>query len=242
MPAIPAGMIVYAIGDIHGRLDLLNSLLQSIIEEAGANAPVLIFLGDYIDRGPDSRGVIDRLTGLQPVIDTHFLCGNHDQSLINFLSDPATGPAWCDFGGRATLQSYGVQAPTRRGDIEGWAEASASLAAGLPPEHLAFFKRAELSMVVGDYFFSHAGARPGVPLTAQSEEDLMWIRDDFLTSKVGFDKVVVHGHTPATTVHMDHRRIGIDTGAYATGVLTALRLQGTDRHLIQTPLTARAIR
>jgi serine/threonine protein phosphatase 1 len=212
-------------------------LIERILDEIGEAPAVLVFLGDYIDRGPQSRGVIDRLIDLRPVATTRFLCGNHDQSLLNFLADPKTGPAWCDFGGRETLRSYGVDAPVRRGDAEGWSSAASALAAVLPPEHLAFFRDAELAVTYGDYFFSHAGARPGVTLADQIAEDLMWIRDDFLNSRAGFDKIVVHGHTPSTEVQADKRRIGIDTGAYATGVLTALALQGTGRRLLQTAST-----
>ncbi|CAL1691013.1 Bis(5'-nucleosyl)-tetraphosphatase, symmetrical [Brevundimonas subvibrioides] len=221
--------MIYAIGDIHGRLDCLERLLATIFAEADPGRTVLVFLGDYIDRGPQSRGVVEGLMLVQGLFETRLLRGNHDQSLLNFLSDPSAGPAWCDFGGRETLASYGVAAPALRGDAQGWVTASEDLAQSMPAEHLAFFRNLETSASYGDYFFCHAGARPGVPLGAQSDEDLMWIRDAFLRDARPFEQVIVHGHTPEPAVHIDRRRIGIDTGAYATGVLSAIRLEGAER-------------
>lgn len=228
---MPDDQVIYAIGDIHGRLDCLERLLACIFAEANPGRTVLVFLGDYIDRGPQSRGVIEGLLLLETLFETRFLRGNHDQSLLNFLSDPAAGPAWCDFGGRDTLASYGVSAPTLRGDADGWRTASAELARAMPVEHFTFFQRLESSASYGDYFFCHAGARPGLALEAQSDEDLMWIRDAFLRDPRPFDQVIVHGHTPEPAVHMDARRIGLDTGAYATGVLSAIRLEGVERSI-----------
>ena len=197
---------------------------------------MLVFLGDYVDRGPGSRGVIDQLIALADdgALNTRFLRGNHDQSILDFLFDPGTGPAWCDFGGRETLMSYGVAPPRGRMDAEAWVTAAHDLAAAMPERHLHFLRNLELSLEVGGYFFAHAGVRPGVPLDEQSERDLLWIREPFLGDPRRLPKVVVHGHTPTEAVHADMRRIGIDTGAYATEVLTALRLQGEDRSLIQT--------
>ena len=154
--------------------------------------------------------------------------------MLEFLFDPATGPGWCDFGGRETLISYGVQPPRQRTDLEGWSQAAAEFAAALPAEHADFFRTLEPSFQVGDYFFAHAGVRPGVALEAQEEHDLMWIRQPFLDDPRPLPMTVVHGHTPAESVHADRRRIGIDTGAYATDVLTALKLSGDRQGLIQT--------
>ena len=241
-PAVPEGIVVYAIGDIHGRADLLRLLLQRIVTEsaergaiAGAR-PVVIGLGDYIDRGPESREVIDLLVELSAIkaFESHFLLGNHDQTLLEFLNDPQRGPAWSEFGGREALMSYGVRPPAGRADAAAWEEARDALAVALPASHLAFFRGLTPSLEIGDYFFAHAGARPGVPLHAQSGEDLIWIREPFLSDPKPFEKVVVHGHSAGELIHVDHRRINVDTGAYATGQLTAVRLEGTDRSFLFT--------
>ena len=235
-PSIPKGEMVYAIGDIHGRADLLGRLLETVLEDmGGAPRPKLVCLGDYIDRGPDSRRVLDVLVelGRQSRIETRYLRGNHDQTLLDFLSDPSAGPDWCEFGGRETMASYGVTPPGGRVALKVWDETRSALAATLPPEHLEFLRNLELTFELGDYFFAHAGARPGVPLAQQTEQDLMWIRRPFLQDRRPFEKIVVHGHTPAEEAYADHRRIGLDTGAYATGVLSALRLEGDRRQLVQ---------
>ena len=237
-PTLPDGVVVWAIGDIHGRLDLLQPLVEAIVADLRACAAarkVVVFLGDYIDRGPDSRGVLQLLSGLSVVqgIEWRFLKGNHEQAMLGFLDDPSTGPRWCEYGGDNALRSYGLRAPELTHRIEAWARVAADLRHKLTDQELAFLKGLELSVTVGDYFFSHAGARPGVALDRQSAEDLMWIRRQFLDSPVGFGQVIVHGHTPATDVHSDHRRIGIDTKAYDSGVLTALRLEGSSRSILQ---------
>lgn len=238
----PSGTVIWAVGDIHGRLDLLNPLLDGVLSDlrtTTAERRIIVFLGDYIDRGPDSAGVIERLCDLKDEagIECRFIRGNHEDRMEAFLSDPSLGPGWCDYGGREALKSYGISAPMLRGQDEGWAEVSAALGGALSARHRAFLADQESAVALGDYFFTHAGARPGVPLSAQSTDDLMWIRQAFLDSRDSFDRVVVHGHTPADAVHADHRRIGIDTGAYATGVLTALRLEGADRAVLQTSLS-----
>ena len=234
----PPDTVIYAVGDVHGRADLLAPLLQAIVADA-AETPVsrrvFVFVGDYVDRGPDSKRVIQLLAGLQkaPGVEAHFLCGNHDETLLAFLTEPASGPTWCDYGGRETLASYGVTPPVARTDSGAWAEAAAAFGQALPPEHRSFLEGLQESVTVGDYFFAHAGARPGTPLHLQSRRDMLWIREPFLEDDRRFEKVVVHGHTPAEAVHSDARRVGIDTGAYATGVLTAVRLQDADRRFIQ---------
>lgn len=242
-PAVPDGTVVWAVGDIHGRLDLLLPLVQAIVadlHDAAATRKVVIFLGDYIDRGPDSRGVLKLLSGLSNSqgVEWRFLKGNHEQAMLGFLDDPSAGRRWCEYGGDNALRSYGLRVPDLAHRTEAWARVAADLRHKLTARELAFLEDLELSVTVGDYFFSHAGARPGVALDRQSPEDLMWIRQPFLDSRTTFERVVVHGHTPATAVHADQRRIGIDTKAYQSGVLTALRLEGRKRTVVQTSGTS----
>lgn len=237
-PAAPEGEILYAIGDVHGRADLLVILLEAILEEARQHGrpTTIIGLGDYVDRGPGSREVLELLVGL-----THakgprlvLLRGNHEDTLLRFLENPGLGATWCDYGGRPTLASYGVEAPETADDPDGWEAARAKFAQALPDSHLELLKSTALTFEAGDYFFCHAGARPGVPLADQTEADLMWIRGSFLEDKRRFDKVVVHGHSVGEEVQADHRRIGVDTGAYATSALTAVKLEGQGQFLLQT--------
>lgn len=237
-PAVPPGTVVWAIGDIHGRLDLLQPLVRAILEDlttTTATRRMVIFLGDYVDRGEHSRGVLEFLTSLavQGGFECRFLKGNHEETMLKFLEDPSAGARWCDYGGDATIRSYGLRVPNLKHKIESWAHLAADLRHKLRPAEMLFLEKQELSITVGDYFFAHAGARPGEPLERQAAEDLLWIRRTFLESELEFDKVIVHGHTPTAEVHADHRRIGIDTRAYQSGVLTALRLEGKDREIMQ---------
>lgn len=234
----PENEVIFAVGDIHGRADLLRALAPAIWKARGekdGKHTTVVFLGDYIDRGPASDEVLDILIGLEnsKAVDWVFLRGNHEQALLDFIEDPEAGPAWGDWGGRETMASYGVNGPYGS-DGRLWRMARDSLEAAMPKAHLAFLRGLPLRHEAGDYFFAHGGARPGVPLDRQSERDLMTIRQPFLQSAKGFEKVVVHGHSIAAEVHSDHRRIGIDTGAYATGMLTAVRLEGESRRLLQT--------
>lgn len=238
-PAVPDGTVVWAVGDIHGRLDLLNPLVEAMIADLHASAAtrkVVVFLGDYIDRGPDSRGVVRLLAGLSDVqgVEWRFLKGNHEQAMLGFLDEPSAGPKWCEYGGDNALRSYGLRVPDLAHRAEAWARVAADLRHKLTDREIEFLENLELSVTIGDYFFSHAGARPGVALDRQAAEDLMWIRQPFLNSQTAFERVVVHGHTPTAHVHADHRRIGIDTKAYHSGVLSAVRLEGQDRRLLQT--------
>lgn len=240
-PVSTGGRRLYAVGDIHGRLDLLGPLLEEIHRNAFQGElqtkPVLIFLGDYVDRGASSKGVVDRVLKLEREADFELcaLKGNHDDALLSFLTDATLGPAWCEHGGTQTLVSYGVLPPIARpDDAEAWEATREAFAERLPQGHLRFFHQLKSTAVYGDYVFVHAGLRPGVALEAQSELDLLWIRDDFLDASEPFEKIVVHGHTPQEDVFIGRRRIGIDTGAYATGVLTAVRLEGNDRRIVQT--------
>lgn len=237
-PAVPDGTVVWAVGDIHGRLDLLQPLIEGIVadlRDATATRKVVIFLGDYIDRGPNSRGVLRLLAGLSAVqgVEWRFLKGNHEQAMLGFLDDPSTGPKWCEYGGDNALRSYGLQVPSLAHRTEAWTRVAADLRHKLTAREMEFLENLEPSVTVGDYFFSHAGARPGVALDRQSPEDLMWIRQPFLNSRTAFERVVVHGHTPTARVHADHRRIGIDTKAYHSGVLSAVRMERARRRLLQ---------
>jgi serine/threonine protein phosphatase 1 len=238
-PTLPEGQLLYAVGDIHGRLDLLERLLSMIERDArasgDANQRTLVFLGDYVDRGPDSYGVVERLiTDLPPGFDTYFLKGNHEGILIDFLVDAWRLEHWLMNGGEETMVSYGVatqRLAQQDAPGEDWRQAFAE---ALPEAHRRFFRALQLSVSFGDYLFVHAGLRPGVPLAAQSEADLIWIREPFLSHAEPFGKIVVHGHTPAQEPVTRHNRIGIDTGAVFTGRLTALRLEGSSREFLQT--------
>lgn len=237
-PAIDDELRIYAVGDVHGRVDLLDGLL-SLIEDDARGAPepekLIIFLGDLVDRGLHSPEVVDlvlsdRPTGLKKLC----LKGNHEAALLDFLKDPSSGPSWCSYGGLETLYSYGVHDLPDIKDVQGNIAARDVFAKNLPPEHLSFFEGLPLSMTVGDYFFVHAGVRPGIPLNAQKEEDLIWIRSRFLDSDQDFGKVVVHGHTISPRPEVRDNRIGIDTGAFATEVLTALVLYGDQQKFLHT--------
>ncbi|WP_235519255.1 MULTISPECIES: metallophosphoesterase family protein [unclassified Caulobacter] len=233
---VPDGLALYAIGDVHGRADLLAPLLDALLEDAaGVERAVIVGLGDYVDRGPDSRGVVDLMLGLanEPAIELRCLRGNHDQALVDFLADAELGPSWARHGGRETLASYGTPAPDDPRDMRAWRDTREAFAAALPDAHRDFFADLALSYARGDYLFVHAGVRPGVALDAQAARDLLWIREPFLTCVRPLEKLVVHGHTPSPRVHADHRRIGLDTEAHASGVLSACRLEGTERRVIQ---------
>ena len=229
-PSAPEGMRLYAVGDIHGRLDLLDRLLDKIGEDAAAanKRNSIIFLGDYIDRGPDSKGVIDRLIALDlPGWEKHFLRGNHDQTVLDFLEQPEFYSAWRGFGAADTLLSYGVH-PPRFDKEEAFAEARRDFANKLPAAHRNFLDGLKYLHIAGDYVFVHAGIRPGIALSRQVPDDLLWIRDDFLLSELRHEKIVVHGHTPSDQPVRRINRIGVDTGAYATGCLSAAVLDGQD--------------
>lgn len=237
-PSTPDGRVIYAIGDIHGRADLLALLLEAILEEVTVEegAATVVGLGDYVDRGPDSRGVLELLAALRGVsnLDLRLLRGNHEDTMLKFLDDATAGRSWCEYGGRETLASYGVQPPENPDDAGGWEAARAAFKAAIPQAHLDLLNDTTASYEAGDYFFCHAGARPGVPLEEQSDHDLMWIRKSFLDDTKRFSKVIVHGHSVGEAVQADHRRIGVDTGAYATSALTAVKLVGPRRFLLQT--------
>ena len=238
-PSLPQGQLLYAVGDIHGRLDLLETMLELIAGDAqgreAARQKTLVFVGDYVDRGPDSRGVIERLIHDPPEgFVAHFLKGNHEAILLDFLEEPWRLDHWLMNGGDATMRSYGVDIERLAGlgaPAEIWRNAFAD---ALPNTHLEFFRRLKLSVSFGDYLFVHAGVKPGVPLDAQSEPDLIWIRAPFLDHSGPFGKIVVHGHTPERVPVQRPNRIGIDTGAVFSGRLTALRLEDGLQEFLQT--------
>lgn len=233
------GRLVYAVGDVHGRLDVLGPLLHDIAQDAAGREsvgrPLLVFLGDYVDRGPGSKDVVDLILQMQtwPKFEVRALKGNHEEALLQFLAEPTFGQTWMDHGGAATLASYGVAPPATRTDPDAWTKARDAFAEALPPIHRAFYENLELMVVEGDYAFVHAGVRPGVPLDQQSERDLLWIRQEFLQERTRFEKVIVHGHTPLEAPQLLPTRLGVDTGAYATGVLTAVRLHGEEQGVMQ---------
>ena len=236
--AVPPGSRVYAVGDVHGEATALSRILERVREDAaGADGMrlVLVFLGDYVDRGLESRRVIDLLLDdPAPGFEARFLRGNHDAWLLAFLDDPAAGFGWLDVGGQATLLSYGVRAPPgpRTAARMEWLRDEVDRL--LPPRHRAFLNALLPYHIEGDYAFAHAGVRAGVPIDQQSEADLLWIRDDFLNASHDHGKIVVHGHTFTAEPDVRANRIGIDTGAYATGRLTCLVLQGTSRRFLST--------
>ena len=196
---------------------------------------IIVFLGDYVDRGLQSRQVIERLCGPMPEgFEAVFLKGNHELAMLQFLGDAQFGRTWKYYGGLETLHSYGINEMMLTDDPRDFDLARARLAEEIPEHHRSFLVGLGLSAEFGDYFFAHAGVRPGVALGDQVEDDLLWIRDEFLRSRNSFGKVVVHGHTPSEEVVFRANRIGIDTGAYMTGVLTCLVLDGTERGLLQT--------
>lgn len=231
------GKLIYAIGDIHGRADLLNKLLDQIDADAAefSGEVYIVFLGDYIDRGLQSRQVIDTL--LSDRLDaytTHFLKGNHEDALLTFLSDPGFGPKWASYGGRETLVSYGVRPPRSLSRNEEWNDAHDQFLKAISNRHQTFFRTMPTSVQIGGFGFAHAGLKPGKKFAEQDDNDLMWIRDEFLKANGAFDVMVVHGHTPVEVPHYDHRRINVDTGAYFTGRLTAVRLTSESVSFIAT--------
>jgi serine/threonine protein phosphatase 1 len=238
-PSVAAATAVYAIGDVHGRLDLLQLLMGRIVEDAAlletGVRPVLVFLGDYIDRGPESSGVIDEVLGLvaSGQFEVRQLKGNHEQALLSFLDDVSVGPVWASFGGLATIQSYLGRTSISGSDLKAWDAVRESLREAIPERHLEFYRSLEPYYVSGDYCFVHAGLKPGVPLEEQREMDLISIRAEFLNSRQPFEKFIVYGHTPNLEPVIEPHRIGIDTGAFATGVLSCLRVVGADALLLQ---------
>lgn len=235
---IEPGKRVYAIGDVHGRLDLLLELEAMIRADLAKAAParsVAVYLGDYVDRGPESRAVLDHLLDRPlPVDEVVHLLGNHEDAMRRFLDDLWVGESWMGFGGRETLESYGVS-PDRRLPAMKWMKAAQiAFAHALPARHRSFLEDLRLWHVEGGYLFVHAGVRPGVSLDRQDRETLIWIRHEFLESDADHGRVVVHGHSIREVPEIRPNRIGIDTGACFSGRLTALVLEGSERRFLST--------
>ena len=234
---IPSGQRVYAVGDIHGRLDLLDDLLSRIDRDDAqrrAAETTLVFLGDLVDRGPDSFCVVERLMQLHATRrQTHFLMGNHEEVFLLAASgDVQATRQFVRIGGRETILSYGVgEQAYRDADFE---ELADLFARHVPPEHIAFLSSFENSLEIGDYLFVHAGIRPGVPLEDQSPADLRWIRDPFLSDERDHGRCVVHGHSIRQEIDLRPNRIGIDTGAYASNRLSAVGMQDDSRWFLST--------
>ncbi|NOJ43696.1 metallophosphoesterase family protein [Bradyrhizobium australiense] len=235
-PSLPAGLRIYAIGDIHGRLDLLDELLARIETDIGvrpAMRSLYVFLGDYIDRGPSSRETIDRLIELGEKSECVFLKGNHELIAIKCLSDRSRFDQWMRLGGVETLNSYKIAAQGVRNGKR-IVELQTAFHQALPQAHFRFLRDLQTSFMLGDFFFAHAGVNPNVDLTSQKESDLLWIREEFLSSKIDFGKIVVHGHTPVYEVDVSSNRVNIDTGAFATGRLTCLVIEEESLAVIST--------
>jgi serine/threonine protein phosphatase 1 len=235
---VPDGMRVYAIGDIHGRNDLFQSLLRQIDADDAARGPAdthIILLGDLVDRGPDSAGVIETAMALRTRgHKVRFLLGNHEEIFLSVCrsQDTKTLRFFLKIGGDATVQSYPItRAEYMALDHE---ELAARLATLVPEAHLAFLESFEDQIVIGDYAFVHAGIRPDVPLSQQKKSDMRWIRDEFTGHRGDLEKVIIYGHTIYDIVDERGSRIGIDTGAYASGRLTAIGLEAGERWYLQT--------
>jgi serine/threonine protein phosphatase 1 len=240
-PQVPEGSRIYAIGDIHGRIDLLRRLHTGILADAqaaGDRRRVVVYLGDYVDRGGHSREVIESLVADPlPGFECVHLLGNHEAFMLRFLDDPDRGDSWVYNGGDATLRNYGVELGDPAFAAGGWAWLRDQFIAALPERHLSFLRSLRLWHAEGDYLFVHAGIRPGVPLERQSRDDLLWIREDFLDHDGDLGCVVVHGHSRVRAPTVRHNRIAIDTGAWMTGTLTGLVLDGGSHGFIDTKRT-----
>lgn len=240
-PRAPKGYRAYAVGDVHGRLDLLDQLLAEIerdVEHRPARRNLLVMLGDLIDRGPDSRGVVERMrTYRHDLLKPYFLAGNHEEVLLRLLNgERGILASWLKFGGAECLMSYGCD--PAEFDLSSERSALAAVRRAIPREHARFLAGFADTLSFGDYLFVHAGIRPGIDLSLQTQVDLRWIRSPFLDHEGDHGVVVVHGHSISPAVEERPNRIGIDTGAYRTGVLTALVLEGESRRILSTEAAA----
>ena len=228
-PRVPDGVRIYAVGDLHGRVDLLETMLKLIDFDCSRfpiPRPIVVFLGDYIDRGPASRDVLDRLIARSRSAEIVFLKGNHEVFLSDFLRKPSVLEEWRRYGGLETLVSYGLK-PSINPSFAELVELGHAFAKSFPDDHRQFLATLTPSFSCGDFYFVHAGIRPGVRLRDQREADLLWIRDDFLLCEERFEKFVVHGHTPVAEPDIRSNRVNIDTGAVQTGRLTCLIIEGS---------------
>ena len=232
---MPAGTRIYAVGDIHGRFDLLERALDRIDDDlarSAAGQAKIVFVGDYVDRGLESAMVIERLSQLEASHNVICLRGNHETLMGAFLEHPPSYAPWVEAGGLPTLTSYGLSSPPMHADTPQAEELCLRFRQLIPPHHLAFIQRLRSHLVVGDYVFVHAGLRPRLPIARQSEDDMLWIREDFLLYNGMHEKRVVHGHSPVVAPEVLPNRINIDTGAYATGNLTCLVLERDESRFI----------
>jgi serine/threonine protein phosphatase 1 len=231
--AIPAGQRVYAVGDIHGRLDLFEALIAAIEADDAANGSAettVILLGDLVDRGPDSAGVVARARAWQGERSVRILAGNHEEMFLASFEKAETLKHFLRFGGKETVLSYGIDPHAYlTASVE---EVQAMMHEAVPPEERAYLETFEDMIAIGDYLFVHAGIAPEVPLEEQKQRDLRWIREPFLSHTAPFGKVIVHGHTISDEPQDRGNRIGIDTGAYTSGRLTALVLEGESRRYL----------
>jgi serine/threonine protein phosphatase 1 len=231
---VPDGTRIYCVGDIHGRDDLLGEMARRVEADMATQSfdhTLTVFLGDYVDRGHGSMAVVERLAWSEwpnPIV---ALAGNHEDLLMTFLEDEAVLEAWRRLGGLETMHSYGVDVGLARAGRD-FKAVQATFAARFPERHRHFLEALKVSAAFGDYFFCHAGIRPGVPLDHQERGDLLNIRDSFLSSEAEHGKIVVHGHTPSVAPDIRPNRIGIDTAAYATGQLTCLVLEKDQRRFL----------
>jgi serine/threonine protein phosphatase 1 len=233
-PRIAENFRVYAVGDVHGRADLLAALTARIdddLKEYPSAKPLEVFLGDYIDRGPDSRLVLELLVERRRSHAMVLLKGNHEACAAAALAGQPVWSEWMKIGGVSTLLSYGIK-PTPTFDPVSEYRMARAFSQAIPESHSRFINGLAMSFTCGDFFFTHAGVKPAVPLAAQTEQDLLWIRDEFLLYEEDFGKVVVHGHTPVMEPEIRQNRINIDTGAYATGRLTCLVLEGAQMRFL----------
>jgi serine/threonine protein phosphatase 1 len=231
---VPDGMRVYCVGDIHGRDDLLRQMAERVeadLEPSSLEEAVTVFLGDYVDRGLGSMRVVEQLARGEWPTSMIALAGNHEDLLMAFLEDEGVIESWRNLGGLETLHSYGVSLGATLAKRH-YAAIQAAFAACFPEPHRQFLERLKVSTTIGDYFFCHAGVRPGVPLDRQDRNDLLTIRDAFLSSKAEHGKLVVHGHTPSLVPEVRSNRIGIDTAGYATGRLSCLVLEKDQRRFL----------
>jgi len=234
-PTVPPGERIYAVGDIHGRRDLFDALVAAVERDDECRCPAattIVLLGDLIDRGEDSAGVIASARALASRRNVRILCGNHEEMLLRSLEDIDLLRRFLRYGGRETALSYPIDRQVWDGaTLE---EAQRLMRIAIPQEDIAFIRHFEDRVLCGDYLFVHAGIEPGVPLERQTHERLRWIREPFLSHSGDHGHVVVHGHTIYDEPVLLHNRIGIDTGAFMTGRLTALGLEGEERWVIET--------
>ena len=232
--AVPPGERVYAVGDIHGRLDLFEAIIAAIEEDDASLAPArttVVLLGDLVDRGPDSAGVVARARAWGQRREVRMLAGNHEEMFLSSFDDIEVLRHFLRFGGKETVLSYGIDRDTyNAAELE---EVQAMMAAAVPEADREFLRSFEDMIAIGDYLFVHAGIAPGVPFEEQRRKDLRWIREPFLSHGEPLGAVVVHGHTISDEPVERGNRIGIDTGAYSSGRLTALALEGQTRRYIE---------